>query len=201
MAKGLLKRRIRDTRLAVLPVVALLFLSEPIWNEYGLIHEPFEYVGYALVIVCVVGRIWCSAYVGGYKNTKLIDTGPFSIVRNPLYVFSFLGLLGIGLITVRLSIAALLCGAFVCYYSWVVEREESHLAERFGDTYQDYKRRVPRWLPRFSLYHSEDEITTRPSYILRTIRDSLWFFATLPAIKAIEYMQVAGWIKPLFKLP
>jgi protein-S-isoprenylcysteine O-methyltransferase Ste14 len=87
MAKGLLmphSRHAAGGAAAGRPVVPL----RTDLNEYGLIHEPFEYVGYALVIVCVVGRIWCSAYVGGYKNTKLIDTGPFSIVRNPLYVFS-----------------------------------------------------------------------------------------------------------------
>lgn len=201
MAKDLLKSRIRDTRLAVLPLAVLLFISEPVWNEDGIVHEPFELVSYALVIACVVGRIWCSAYIGGYKNTKIVDAGPFSIVRNPLYVFSFLGLLGIGFMTMRFSIAALLCAAFAFYYWRVVAREEAHLIARFGEPYRDYMRRVPRWWPRLSGFRSDDEITTRPSFILRTIRDSLWFFAALPAIEAIEYAQAVGWLKPLFKLP
>ena len=52
-----------------------------------------------------------------------------------------------------------------------------------------------------SRYRSDEEITTRPRFILRTIRDSVWFFAALPAVEAIEYIQVAGWVEPLFKLP
>jgi protein-S-isoprenylcysteine O-methyltransferase Ste14 len=144
MAASLLKRRVQDTRLASLGVVALLFLSEPVWGEDSLLHEPIEYLGYALVIACVVGRIWCSAYIGGYKNERVVDTGPFSIVRNPLYVFSFLGLIGIGLMTVRLSITAMLMAAFAFYYRQVVRREEGYLRARFGAAYEDYARRVPR---------------------------------------------------------
>lgn len=201
MVSGLLKSRIRDTRLAALVVVVLLFLSEPLWGEESLAHEPIEYFGYALVIACVIGRIWSSTYIGGYKNERVIDAGPFSMVRNPLYVFSFLGVLGIGLMTVRLSITVLLVAAFAVYYRQVVRREEVYLRAKFGGAYDEYCRRVPRWLPRVRAYRSDEEITTRPVFMLRTIRDSVWFFAALPAIEAVEYIQVAGWLKPLFKLP
>ncbi|MGD9538039.1 MAG: isoprenylcysteine carboxylmethyltransferase family protein [Alphaproteobacteria bacterium] len=201
MATSLLKRRIADTRIAALGVIALLFLSRPVWGDDSMLHEPIEYLGYALVIVCVIGRIWCSAYIGGYKNERVVDTGPFSIVRNPLYVFSFLGLVGIGLMTVQFSITLALAAAFAFYYRQVVRREEGYLHARFGAAYDAYARRVPRWLPRLSRYRSDEEIITRPRFILRTIRDSIWFFAAFPAIEAIEYIQAAGWLKPLFKLP
>ncbi len=201
MAAGLLKHRIRDTRLVAVVAVALLFVSEPLWRENTLVHEPIEYLGYALVIACVIGRIWCSTFIGGYKNERVIDTGPFSMVRNPLYAFSFLGVLGIGLMSVRLSIAAILVAAFAAYYYRVVRREEIFLRETFGTAFDAYCQRVPRWLPRLSNYHADKEITTRPQFVLRTIRDSLWFFAALPAIELIEYIQVAGWMKPLFWLP
>lgn len=201
MASGLLKRRIGDTRVAALAVIVLIFLSEPLWSEENLAHEPIEYFGYLLVIACVIGRVWCSTFIGGYKNERVIDTGPFSIVRNPLYVFSFLGAVGIGLITVRLSITAILIAAFATYYRQVVRREEAYLREKFGAAYDAYCRRVPRWLPRLQNYRADEEITTRPQFVLRTIRDSVWFFAALPAIEAIEYLQVAGWLKPMFWLP
>ena len=201
MASGLLKRRIRDTRVMAFAVIGLLFVSEPAWGEQTLVHEPIEYLGYGLVVACVIGRIWCSTFIGGYKNERVIDTGPFSIVRNPLYVFSFLGVVGIGLMTVRLSIIAILVAAFASYYRQVVWREEAYLREKFGAAYEAYSRRVPRWLPRLRDYRSDEETVTRPQFVLRTIRDSVWFFVALPAIEAIEYVQGAGWLKPLFWLP
>ncbi|MSO73686.1 MAG: isoprenylcysteine carboxylmethyltransferase family protein [Alphaproteobacteria bacterium] len=201
MATGLLKRRIRDTRVLALGVIALLFLSEPLWGVDSHAHEPIEYLGYALVIICVVGRIWCSTYIGGYKNERVVDIGPFSMVRNPLYVFSFLGVVGIGLMSARLSLVAILAVAFAAYYYRVVRREEFFLREKFGPAYDAYCRAVPRWFPRFRNYRTDNEVITRPQFVLRTIRDSVWFFAALPAIEAIEYFQVVGWLRPLFWLP
>ncbi|MSO74898.1 MAG: isoprenylcysteine carboxylmethyltransferase family protein [Alphaproteobacteria bacterium] len=201
MATGLLKRRIRDTRIAAFGVIALLFLSEPIWGSDSLAHEPIEYLGYALVIMCVIGRIWCATFIGGYKNERVIDIGPFSIVRNPLYVFSFLGVLGIGLMSVRLSITAILVAAFAAYYYRVVRREEVYLRQKFSAAYDEYCRRVPRWLPCFRNYRTENEITVHPHFVSRAIMDSVWFFVALPAIEAIEYSHDAGWLKPLFSLP
>jgi protein-S-isoprenylcysteine O-methyltransferase Ste14 len=36
-------------------------------------------------------RLWCSLYISGYKNSQLITSGPYSLCRNPLYFFSFVG--------------------------------------------------------------------------------------------------------------
>ena len=35
-------------------------------------------------------------YVGGRKNAELVTTGPYSMMRNPLYFFSLLGVAGVG---------------------------------------------------------------------------------------------------------
>jgi protein-S-isoprenylcysteine O-methyltransferase Ste14 len=38
---------------------------------------------------------------------------------------------------------------FAVNWLWFVLHEEPGLERRFGDEYRDYRRRVPRWLPRF----------------------------------------------------
>ena len=64
--------------------------------------------GLVLVGIATVGRLWCSLYISGYKDRELITTGPYSLSRNPLYFFSFLGFAGIGLATETITLAVAL---------------------------------------------------------------------------------------------
>src|SRR5690606_40050349 len=49
-----------------------------------------------LIVVCVIGRTWSSIYIAGHKVQTLVMDGPYSISRNPLYVFSIIGAAGAG---------------------------------------------------------------------------------------------------------
>jgi protein-S-isoprenylcysteine O-methyltransferase Ste14 len=80
--------------------------------------------------------------------TRLVLQGPYRHIRNPMYVGLFLVLVG----------EAILCSSFfVLLYSllavaaahiFVVFYEEPRLKRQFGETYEQYLRSVPRWLPR-----------------------------------------------------
>ena len=48
-----------------------------------------------LIALACLGRIWCSVFIAGRKDTAIVIDGPYALVRHPLYVLSFLG--GIGL--------------------------------------------------------------------------------------------------------
>lgn len=77
----------------------------------------------------------------------LLQTGIYARVRNPRYVEVFLGTLGDALIANYLGayifVALLVPGLYA-----VVLLEERELRERFGAEYEDYCRRVPRFIPR-----------------------------------------------------
>ncbi|HEX6711738.1 MAG TPA: isoprenylcysteine carboxylmethyltransferase family protein [Thermoleophilaceae bacterium] len=79
---------------------------------------------------------------------RLVVGGAYRYVRNPMYlaVGSVIAgqalLLGRPVLFAWLAIFALLVGAFVHVY------EEPTLAARYGEPYDEYRRRVPRWLPR-----------------------------------------------------
>ena len=47
-----------------------------------------EMAGLVLILVCILGRTWCTLYIGGLKKRELVTAGPYSVVRNPLYVFT-----------------------------------------------------------------------------------------------------------------
>ena len=60
-----------------------------------------------VALVCIVGRAWCSLYIGGRKKAEIVDRGPYSISRNPLYVFSFMGAFGVGAQTGSVTLACM----------------------------------------------------------------------------------------------
>ncbi len=199
-APVLLKARRRHTVWFAILAALLLLFTDSAWQGEGIIHENLEWLGYALVIVCVLGRVGCAAYIGGRKNEEIIADGPYSIVRNPLYVFSFVGAAGIGLGTGTITVPAILITAFALYYRWVVAREEAYLLARFGADYLRYIQTVPRWWPSPRLWRSPQEITIRPKFLLLTIRDSALFFVAFPLLELLDWLHALNYLPVLFSL-
>ena len=80
---------------------------------------------------------------------KLIIQGPYRYTRNPMYLALFAALLGWTLLfqTVELVLYTLAVVAIV--YFFVTRYEEPHLLREFGQNYDDYRTKVPRWIPRY----------------------------------------------------
>lgn len=197
----LLKARVRHTRWMAIGLTGVIVLSHPMWNTEGWTHEIVEWIGYAALILCVLGRAWCSIYIGGRKTDELVSEGPYSLVRNPLYVFSFIGVTGIGILTGMITIMIVLIALFAVYYRAVVHREEAVLEENFGGRYRAYRARVPGWIPRFALWRAGPDITVNPRFLLYTMRDSAWFFIAFPALELVEFFQQSGVIPIVLRLP
>jgi len=197
----LLKARRRHTWMAAIPLALLLLVTESSWASARALNELYQWIGYFTLLVCVLGRAWCSAYIGGRKNYELIALGPYSVVRNPLYVFSFIGVLGIGFASGTVSFLALLAVLFAVYYRVVVAREEAFLASGFGEKFAAYVARVPRWIPDFSLWRDAPEIAVKPHFLLITLRDSSVFLLAFPLLELIAWGHEAGLLPVLLRLP
>jgi protein-S-isoprenylcysteine O-methyltransferase Ste14 len=79
------------------------------------IHELIEWSGIVAIVVCIIGRTWTSLYIAGRKIDQLVTVGPYSIVRNPLYVFSILGAAGAGA-----QLGSLVAGFVSGLLAWLV---------------------------------------------------------------------------------
>ena len=78
--------------------------------------------------------------------TRLITDGPFRFTRNPIYVGNTLLVAGLGFV---LGVAWLMPAALLAAWATqklAIEREERHLALRFGADWARYAARTPRWL-------------------------------------------------------
>ncbi|MBS4046446.1 MAG: isoprenylcysteine carboxylmethyltransferase family protein [Alphaproteobacteria bacterium] len=198
---GLQQRRKRTVLISGLLLLAALLFSDSLWPSGSLLHESSELLGYALIFLCIAGRSWCSLYIGGRKKTQLVEDGPYSVSRNPLYLFSLFGGIGVGLQTGSFT-AALVCGLFVfAIFNIVIQREEVFLNAHFPASFTAYAARVPRWGPRLSRWQSREELLVRPRFVLLTFRDALGFLVAIPLLEAVEWAQSVGWLPVLLRLP
>jgi protein-S-isoprenylcysteine O-methyltransferase Ste14 len=79
--------------------------------------------------------------------TRLITEGLYARVRHPRYLQFLLGLLGYALIANFLAVYVV-CALWVADIYVIVLLEEKELRDRFGREYEEYRRRVPRFVPR-----------------------------------------------------
>jgi protein-S-isoprenylcysteine O-methyltransferase Ste14 len=77
---------------------------------------------------------------------RLITTGPYRFSRNPMYLGMACAYAGAAVATGVLWALAVLPVVLLVIDFLVIPREERHLAKLFGEEYEDYRRRVRRWL-------------------------------------------------------
>ena len=78
--------------------------------------------------------------------TQIVDHGPYSVTRNPMYTGMGLAFLGGALILNYGWMIVMLPLAMITIYNFVIKREERYLTSAFPAEYAEYRRRVRRWL-------------------------------------------------------
>ena len=104
------------------------------------------YVGVPISILGIVMGFMASFSFATAPLDKPMTKGVYSISRNPMYFGGFLEYLGIGICC--LSWVYILCAVafIVSFHIGVVQSEEPSLIEKYGDAYQEYMNRTPRWI-------------------------------------------------------
>jgi protein-S-isoprenylcysteine O-methyltransferase Ste14 len=110
------------------------------------------WMGLALTLYCVALMF----AVG--KGTPLVTSAPPKIVarnlykytRNPMMWALFILVFGEALLYGQLVLFAWLAAMYRIIHLIVVNYEEPQLERRFGESWHEYCKQVPRWMPRFS---------------------------------------------------
>jgi protein-S-isoprenylcysteine O-methyltransferase Ste14 len=181
--------RIRLSQLSMLVIAAVLAVSESHW-ERTFMDAILFLAGAVLVGAATMGRLWCSLYIAGYKDGTLVTVGPYSVSRNPLYFFSFIGAVGVGLATETFTFGAVFAVWFALFYPGVIRAEEERLGVLHGARFGDYARRVPRFWPRFELLVEPDAYTVQPVKFRNHLLDALWFVWGLGLLELLEALHV-----------
>jgi protein-S-isoprenylcysteine O-methyltransferase Ste14 len=87
---------------------------------------------------------------------KLVISGPYRYVRNPMYVGMGIAILGFAIVFPHGSLVFLgeLLTAFVLVSIFIIAYEEPTLRGLFGDDYADYCHNVRRWIPRLTPWNA-----------------------------------------------
>ena len=64
------------------------------------------------------------------------------MVRHPLYVFSLIGTIGIGLASENLLVLGLIVVFYLFYYPFTILAEERKLTNKFGKAYLEYMKKT-----------------------------------------------------------
>jgi protein-S-isoprenylcysteine O-methyltransferase Ste14 len=92
-----------------------------------------------------LGRFWSNA-ITHKEDHKVIDTGPYGMVRHPIYTGLIIGMLATGFAvgTVTAILGAILISLGM---TWKAKMEEGFLGQELGPDYEAYRHRVPMIIP------------------------------------------------------
>ena len=179
-----------------------LAVTSSMWHiGHSVVGGLLSATGWVLIGACVAGRAWSGSYIDGFKTKVLQTEGPYSLCRNPLYLFSFVGGLGVMCSTQTLVYPTLFTCAFLLYYRIVILAEERRLSAVHGTCFDDYRSRVPRFWPRFGEYSEPKSYLICAAEFRRELGDTIWFIVTGGLVEFITRMHGTGYLPTLIHLP
>ncbi len=143
----------------VVPGAGAVWLPWWILTRFDAMAVPAAWPAVAVIALGAALYLWCVwvfAVVG--RGTpgpwdaprRVVATGPYRWVRHPIYLAALLVVLGEAWLFLSLPLVIYAASMAIGFHLFVIGYEERTLRRRFGDAYLEYRRRVPRWLPRLS---------------------------------------------------
>jgi len=111
----------------------------------------------AVIVLGAALYLWCVwEFAAGGRGTpgpwdaprRVVATGPYRWVRNPIYLGALLVVLGEAWLFLSLPLLLYAAAMAVVFHLFVIGYEEPTLRRRFGDAYLEYRQEAARWLPR-----------------------------------------------------
>jgi protein-S-isoprenylcysteine O-methyltransferase Ste14 len=159
---------------AIFLVIAPGFVAGlvPWWISHWRLEVPFlgiplfRVAGVILIALGVVGLLdsftrFAVQGVGTpapiFPTRKLVVTGLYRYVRNPMYVAVVSAIVGQGLFLGNVSLLEYGGLAWLLFHGFVLLYEEPTLKASFGSDYKSFCTEVPRWIPRFAPWRTHPE--------------------------------------------
>lgn len=141
--------------------------------------------GLALVLAGLLVRTWAAGTLR--KQRQLARTGPYAVIRHPLYFGSFLMMVGFGTLIHDPLTLWVVAGPVAWLYWQAVKSEERHIAKLFPTEWPAYAAAVPRFLP-WRLAHSRFHDWSAAQWLLN--HEYRAWISTAIALVAIKLWQL-----------
>jgi protein-S-isoprenylcysteine O-methyltransferase Ste14 len=141
----------------VVPGLGGAWLPWRILTRDGGPAAPAAWEATPVIALGIVLYVWCVSNFAAVGDgtpglwdspRRVVAAGPYRWVRNPIYISALTIVLGESWLFLSPRLLGYAGAMAVCFYLFVIGYEEPVLRRRFGAAYLDYRRAVPRWIPR-----------------------------------------------------
>lgn len=172
--------------IGILLVAAYAWWADPV--------EALFWPGAAIAVIGILVRLYASGFV--MKNKELATTGPYSLVRHPLYTGNTLMLIGFCLANGQWW--SWLVGAFFLWFWYppAISYEDNKLHKIFGDAWLEWSLRTPALVPRSLIPKSGDgtswsftksmKVNWEPVIVIYSLFWLYWLWLQLPARTTLD---------------
>jgi protein-S-isoprenylcysteine O-methyltransferase Ste14 len=181
-------------RVPLTGILFVLLLAEDVWNHTAPLNltNLTDYkvlLGLGLVLGGLALRSWAAGTL--HKRTELTMSGPYGLVRHPLYIGSFMMMVGFCQLIDDSENIWFVMGPVLALYIYRAIHEEKFLAGAFPDQWTEFARKVPRFFPRrlpkqlFSTWSFKQWINNREyqavsAVVLGLVALQVWQFIETP---------------------
>jgi protein-S-isoprenylcysteine O-methyltransferase Ste14 len=157
--------------------------------------------GLLIAILGLTIRIVARDWKANRSHLGLVKTGPYAIVRHPMYVASYLSGIGLCVIMGNLYFGIGFSVVYIIVHRKIAKREERFLIKTFEDEYKAYRARVPAVIPNpvrlaSKLLSGKPWVSSKKSAVLREIGTICGFLVGALFLELREQffaMQLRNW--------
>ncbi|MCA9408750.1 MAG: isoprenylcysteine carboxylmethyltransferase family protein [Candidatus Omnitrophica bacterium] len=195
-----MKKRIKiDTTILafIITLTAVLYYFPGLYIRSETVDTIFDFFGFLLILKGVLLRMSARGHKKAFssKSASLVTTGPYQLVRNPMYLGTCLIGAGYVLMIWPWWVLPIFIWLFYVRFNKQVVIEEEYLLKSFGSEYERYCRKVPRIFPdmtqvskiKLRKYFSKEEaLSTKEK------RGLVWWPVLAVALESLQEMYVYG---------
>lgn len=163
----MLKKTIQQISSFILPVIVLIIVPLCIEKDITIKPLPAFIIGVIIVVIGLYAitmtvssiiRIGKGTLAPWSPSIHLVIGGMYGYVRNPMIIGVLTVLIGESIAIVSYKIFVWALCFFVINNIFFLIYEEPNLEKKFGDEYREYKKNVPRWIPRLKPFKSNSDL-------------------------------------------
>jgi protein-S-isoprenylcysteine O-methyltransferase Ste14 len=195
-----MKNRIRINGIAIaISIVFILLFSQKLLRGSGsFADELWEVSGIVLIFFGQLLRVSSRGYKSecSKNGNSLVISGPYSMVRNPMYLGILLIGAGVVLFVFHWWVFLIFLAVFISRYLGLFAKEEKVLTTAFGKSYLEYMKKVPRLLPRLDFLAKTDIrqfLPLKMSWFKREIPSIVTVVAVVLAVEFWEELKSGNW--------